>query len=81
MAYTAVGGSSLQIEVNTYSGKGEIKLTGSLKEVMKESASISLSYVRANAERYGIKGFDFDNTTIHIHFLKEQSQKMDQAQV
>ncbi|WP_322912972.1 endopeptidase La [Mycoplasmopsis felis] len=67
LAYTAVGGSSLQIEVNTYSGKGEIKLTGSLKEVMKESASISLSYVRANAERYGIKGFDFDNTTIHIH--------------
>ncbi|TDV24384.1 ATP-dependent Lon protease [Mycoplasmopsis mustelae] len=67
LAYTSVGGTTLQIEVNTYSGKGEIKLTGSLKDVMKESANISLSYVRANAERYGIKDFDFDNTTIHIH--------------
>ncbi|MGZ9800272.1 endopeptidase La [Mycoplasma sp. AC1221] len=67
LAYTSVGGSTLQIEVNTYPGKGEIKLTGSLKDVMKESANISLSYVRANAARYGITDFNFDETTIHIH--------------
>ncbi|WP_241006851.1 endopeptidase La [Mycoplasma sp. CSL10137] len=67
LAYTTVGGTSLQIEVNTYPGKGEIKLTGSLKDVMQESAKIALSFVKANAEKFGIKDFDFDKNTIHIH--------------
>lgn len=67
LAYTSVGGSALQIEVNVYPGKGEIKLTGSLKEVMQESAQIALTYVRSNAEKFGIKDFDFENSTIHIH--------------
>ncbi|QKT05348.1 endopeptidase La [Mycoplasma sp. OR1901] len=67
LAYTTLGGTSLQIEVNTYPGKGEIKLTGSLKDVMQESAKIALSYVKANAEKFGIKEFDFDKNTIHIH--------------
>ncbi|TNK91345.1 endopeptidase La, partial [Mycoplasmopsis pullorum] len=50
IAYTAAGGSSLEIEVTTYPGKGEIKLTGQLKDVMQESAQIALTYVRANSE-------------------------------
>ncbi|WAM07604.1 S16 family serine protease [Mycoplasmopsis cynos] len=67
LAYTSYGGSTLQIEVNIYPGKEEIKITGSLKDVMRESAQISLSYVRSNAEKFGIKDFDFDKNTIHIH--------------
>lgn len=67
LAYTSTGGSTLQIEVTTYPGKGEIKLTGQLKDVMQESAQIALTYVRANALKFGIKEFDFENSTIHIH--------------
>ncbi|RIV16828.1 endopeptidase La [Mycoplasmopsis gallopavonis] len=67
LAYTSFGGSSLQIEVNVFKGKPEIKLTGSLKDVMKESAQIALSYVRANAQTFGIEEFDFETHTIHIH--------------
>ncbi|QNM93975.1 endopeptidase La [Mycoplasma sp. Pen4] len=67
LAYTPYGGSTLQIEVTTYPGKGELKLTGSLKEVMQESAQIAITYVRANAEKFGIKDFDFETNTIHIH--------------
>ncbi|SJZ51800.1 endopeptidase La [Mycoplasmopsis verecunda] len=67
LAYTSFGGSTLPIEVTTYQGKSEIKLTGSLKEVMQESAQIALTYVRANADRFGIKDFDFESNTIHIH--------------
>ncbi|VEU76022.1 endopeptidase La [Mycoplasmopsis columboralis] len=67
LAYTSYGGSSLQIEVNIFPGKGELKLTGSLKEVMQESAVISLSYVRANAKRFGIEDFNFEDKVLHIH--------------
>ncbi|WP_179950144.1 endopeptidase La [Mycoplasma nasistruthionis] len=68
LAYTSFGGSTLPIEVTTHKGKGEIKLTGSLKEVMQESAKIALTYVRANAEKFEIPSdFNFDETTIHIH--------------
>ncbi|QSF13799.1 endopeptidase La [Mycoplasma sp. Mirounga ES2805-ORL] len=67
LAYTSIGGTTLQIEVSTYPGKGLLKLTGSLKDVMKESASIALTYVRSNAEKFGIKDFDFDKNEIHIH--------------
>ncbi|MGX9358732.1 endopeptidase La [Mycoplasma sp. 2575] len=66
LAYTSFGGSTLAIEVTTFPGKDGIKLTGHLKEVMKESAQIALGYVRANAEKFGIN-FDFDNKAIHIH--------------
>ncbi|UUM19558.1 MULTISPECIES: endopeptidase La [unclassified Mycoplasma] len=67
LAYTSYGGSLLQIEVNIFPGKSELKLTGSLKEVMQESAMISLSYVRANAEKFGVQKFNFDENIIHIH--------------
>ncbi|MFV8483122.1 endopeptidase La [Mycoplasma sp. 1932B] len=67
LAYTSFGGSTLPIEVTTYEGKSEIKLTGSLKEVMQESAQIALTYVRANAKHFGVDKFDFESNTIHIH--------------
>ncbi|QZE12517.1 endopeptidase La [Mycoplasma sp. Ms02] len=67
LAYTSAGGSTLQIEVTTYPGKGELKLTGQLKDVMQESAQIALTYVRAHAQEFGIEDFDFENTNIHIH--------------
>lgn len=66
LAYTSFGGSTLPIEVTTFAGKGEIKITGQLKEVMQESAQIALGYVRANAKEFGID-FNFDEATIHIH--------------
>ncbi|WP_051619032.1 endopeptidase La [[Mycoplasma] collis] len=68
LAYTAYGGSTLAIEVTTMPAKNNIiKLTGRLKDVMKESAEIALSYVRANAKEFGITNFDFEKNQIHIH--------------
>ncbi|PYF43744.1 endopeptidase La [Metamycoplasma alkalescens] len=66
LAYTSFGGSTLAIEVTTFPGKEGLKLTGHLKDVMKESAQIALAYVRANAKKFGID-FDFENKSIHIH--------------
>lgn len=66
LAYTSYGGSTLPIEVTTFPGKGEIKLTGQLKDVMQESASVALGYIRANAKDFGID-FNFDESTIQIH--------------
>ncbi|BAP39429.1 endopeptidase La [Metamycoplasma canadense] len=66
LAYTSFGGSTLAIEVTTFKGKEGLKLTGHLKDVMKESAQIALAYVRSNAEKFGID-FDFENKSIHIH--------------
>lgn len=66
LAYTSYGGSTLPIEVTTFPGKGEIKITGQLKDVMQESAQIALGYVRANAKEFDID-FNFDESTIHIH--------------
>ncbi|UUD35690.1 endopeptidase La [Mycoplasmopsis caviae] len=68
LAYTSIGGTTLQIEVSSFKSKNSgIKLTGSLKDVMKESANIALSYIRANAEKFDIKNFAFDEREIHIH--------------
>jgi ATP-dependent Lon protease len=67
LAYTPYGGDVLPIEVNYYPGKGDLVLTGSLGDVMKESARIAYSYVKANAERYGIDYNLFTNNDIHIH--------------
>ncbi|MBN4089640.1 endopeptidase La [Mycoplasma enhydrae] len=66
LAYTSFGGSTLAIEVTKFPGKEGLKLTGHLKDVMKESAQIALAYVRANATKFGID-FDFENNAIHIH--------------
>ncbi|MDR0675094.1 MAG: endopeptidase La [Mycoplasmataceae bacterium] len=67
MAYTSAGGDLLPIEVTYFKGKGIISITGNLKETMKESAQVALGYVKANADRFGIKDVDFNKTDIHIH--------------
>jgi len=67
LAWTSVGGDTLEIEVNTMPGKGELVLTGNLGEVMKESAQTGISFIRANAKKYGIEDKVFKETDIHIH--------------
>lgn len=67
LAWTSVGGDTLQIEVNTMPGKGEFKLTGQLGDVMKESAAAGISFIRSVAENYKIKPDFFKENDIHIH--------------
>lgn len=67
LAWTSVGGDTLQIEVNLMPGKGELVLTGKLGDVMKESAQIGISYIRSVAEQYGIDDKFFKEHDIHIH--------------
>jgi len=67
LAWTAVGGTTLTIEVSAMHGKGDITLTGKLGDVMKESARAAISYIRSNSTSYGIDNSVFDNTDIHIH--------------
>ena len=68
LAYTEFGGDILPIEVNYMAGKGQLVLTGKLGDVMKESCSIALDYVRANADKYGIPNEMFEKKDFHIHF-------------
>ncbi|MBO6046113.1 MAG: endopeptidase La [Erysipelotrichaceae bacterium] len=67
LAYTQFGGDILPIEVNHFPGTGKFIVTGQLGDVMKESASIALDYMRAHSEQYGLKDIDFDKQDIHIH--------------
>ena len=67
LAYTQFGGDILPIEVNYFKGKGSLILTGNLGDVMKESASIALDYVKANADKFGIDSSIFESNDIHIH--------------
>lgn len=67
LAYTSFGGDILQIEANKFDGKGNLILTGQLGDVMKESASIALDFIHANADRYGIDKDVFGKTDIHLH--------------
>lgn len=67
LAWTSVGGDTLQIEVNTMPGKGEFKLTGQLGDVMKESAQTGISYIRSIADKYQIPPEYFKEHDIHIH--------------
>ena len=67
LAWTAVGGVTLQVEVNIMSGKGEFRLTGKLGDVMKESAQAGISYIRSVAGEYGIANDFFKENDIHIH--------------
>jgi len=68
LAYTQFGGDILPIEVNYFPGKGSLILTGKLGDVMKESATIALDYVRANATKYSIDSKVFAESDFHIHF-------------
>ena len=67
LAWTAVGGDTLQIEVNVMPGKGAINLTGQMGDVMKESAQIALTYVRSISEQYDIAEDYFEKRDIHLH--------------
>ncbi|MDE6558130.1 MAG: endopeptidase La [Clostridia bacterium] len=67
LAWTAVGGTTLTIEVSAMHGKGDILLTGKLGDVMKESARAAISYIRSNAESFGLSDEQFSNTDIHVH--------------
>ena len=67
LAWTSVGGDTLEIEVNVMPGKGEVQLTGQLGDVMKESAQAGLSYIRSVGEEYHIPKKFFQENDIHIH--------------
>lgn len=67
LAWTAVGGVTLDVEACIMDGKGEITLTGQLGDVMKESAIVALGYIRSKASEYGIDKDFFENKDIHIH--------------
>ena len=67
LAWTSVGGDTLQIEVNVMPGKGEIMLTGQLGDVMKESARAGISYIRSVSKKYAIADDFFEKHDIHVH--------------
>ena len=67
LAWTSVGGDTLQIEVNTMPGRGEFRLTGQLGDVMKESAQAGISYIRSVSSQYHISDEYFRKHDIHIH--------------
>lgn len=68
LAWTAVGGETLEVEVNVMDGSGKLELTGNLGDVMKESAHAALSYIRANAKLLGITPDFYKTKDIHVHF-------------
>lgn len=67
LAWTSVGGEVLPIEVSFMPGKGDIQITGSLGEIMRESVQLCVSYIRANAKKIGVKSSFYKNQDIHIH--------------
>ena len=68
LAWTSVGGETLEVEVNVMDGSGKLELTGNLGDVMKESAHAALSYIRANAEKLAIPADFYKTKDIHVHF-------------
>ena len=68
LAWTSVGGETLEVEVNVMDGSGKLELTGNLGDVMKESAHAALSYIRANAAKLGISSDFYKTKDIHVHF-------------
>ena len=68
LAWTSVGGETLEVEVNVMDGTGKLELTGNLGDVMKESAHAALSYIRANATKLGIAEDFYKTKDIHVHF-------------
>ena len=75
MAWTSVGGETLNIEVNTFPGKGELLLTGQLGDVMQESARLGFSYVRSIADSFGIGAEFFEKNITHIHIPEGATPK------
>ena len=67
LAWTSVGGDTLQIEVNVMPGDGKLQMTGQMGDIMKESAQIALTYVRSVADRYGVESRYFKEHDLHLH--------------
>lgn len=80
LAWTSVGGDTLQIEVNVMPGKGELMLTGQLGDVMKESARTGISYIRSVSKKYAISPDFLKNMTFMCIFPKAQYLKTDRRQ-
>ena len=68
LAWTSVGGETLEVEVNVMEGSGKLELTGNLGDVMKESAHAALSFIRANAQKLGLAEDFYKTKDIHVHF-------------
>ncbi len=68
LAWTSVGGETLEVEVNVMDGSGKLELTGNLGDVTKESAHAALSYIRANAQKLGVPADFYKTKDIHVHF-------------
>ncbi|HIT36255.1 MAG TPA: endopeptidase La [Candidatus Faecousia intestinavium] len=68
LAWTSVGGETLEVEVNVMDGSGKLELTGNLGDVMKESAHAALSYIRANAQKLGVAPDFYKTKDVHVHF-------------
>ena len=68
LAWTSVGGETLEVEVNVMEGSGKLELTGNLGDVMKESVHAALSYIRANAPQLGVASDFYKTKDIHVHF-------------
>ena len=68
LAWTSVGGETLEVEVNVMDGTGKLELTGNLGDVMKESVHAALSYIRANAQKLGVASDFYKTKDIHVHF-------------
>lgn len=75
LAWTPYGGTVLKIEAVRYPGKGEIKITGSLGDVMKESVEIAVSYIKSLSEKLGINREEWNTHTVHVHFPEGATPK------
>ena len=75
LAWTSVGGVTLSVEVNTMKGTGKIVLTGSMGDVMKESASAAISYIRSNSDKFKLNEDFYKDTDIHIHIPEGATPK------
>ncbi len=75
LAFTPMGGMVMPVEATIYDGKGDIKVTGMLGEVMEESVSVAVSYIKAHKNEFNITEKDFKNKDIHLHFLEGAIKK------
>ncbi len=75
LAWTSVGGTMLAVEANVMEGKGNVEMTGSLGDVMKESGQVAMAYIRSNQQSLGIRGKFYENKDIHVHFPEGATPK------